>query len=225
MRFGPASPRPSSVGTAREPDGIKGEDVLPSARLVHLADVVEVFHHTGGVEAAVEVARARSGGQFDPTLVELFEDEAGPIFAELDQVTTWEAVMGKAPTVSTELTEDELDRVLAAIADFVDLKSPYTLGHSRGVAELAAAAADEWCAHPDGTPGRAGARPRSDGCRQHHLGQARAADRRRGRTGAAAPVLHRPHPGLSPGPRMPSASRGTAPRAPGRLWVPPREHR
>ena len=51
--------------------------------------------------------------------------------------------MGKAPTVSTELTEDELDRVLAAIADFVDLKSPYTLGHSRGVAELAAAAADE----------------------------------------------------------------------------------
>ena len=120
----------------KEPDGIKGEDVLPSARLVHLADVVEVFHHTGGVEAAVEVARARSGGQFDPTLVELFEDEAGPIFAELDQVTTWEAVMGKAPTVSTELTEDELDRVLAAIADFVDLKSPYTLGHSRGVAEL-----------------------------------------------------------------------------------------
>ena len=27
----------------RGPDGIKGEDVLPSARLVHLADVVEVF--------------------------------------------------------------------------------------------------------------------------------------------------------------------------------------
>jgi HD-GYP domain-containing protein (c-di-GMP phosphodiesterase class II) len=130
-----------------EPDGIKGEDVLPSARLVHLADVVEVFHHTGGVEAAVEVARARSGGQFDPTLVELFAAEAVPIFAELDQVTTWEAVMGKAPTVSTELSEDELDRVLAAIADFVDLKSPYTLGHSRGVAELAAAAADEWGAH------------------------------------------------------------------------------
>ena len=51
--------------------------------------------------------------------------------------------MMRRPTVSRELSNDELDRVLAAIADFVDLKSPYTLGHSRGVAELAAAAAGE----------------------------------------------------------------------------------
>src|SRR5918995_2139375 len=43
-----------------EPDGVDGEEVLPSARLVHLADVVEVFHHIGGVKAAVDVARARS---------------------------------------------------------------------------------------------------------------------------------------------------------------------
>ena len=49
-----------------EPDGIKGEDVLPSARLVHLADVVEVFHHTGGVEAAAEVARAAAAANSIP---------------------------------------------------------------------------------------------------------------------------------------------------------------
>ena len=126
-----------------EPDGIKGEQVLASARLVHLADVAAVFHHTGGVQAAVEVARARSGGQFDPALVTLFETEADVIFAELEQVTTWDAVMGKAPTASRELSEGELDQVLAAAADFVDLKSPYTLGHSRGVADLAAAASAE----------------------------------------------------------------------------------
>jgi HD-GYP domain-containing protein (c-di-GMP phosphodiesterase class II) len=126
-----------------EPNGIKGEEVLPPARLVHLADVVEVFHHTGGVEAAVGVARARSGGQLDPTLVKLFATEAEAIFEKLDQVATWDAVMGKAPTASRELSQDELDQALAASADFVDLKSPYTLGHSRGVAELAAAAAGE----------------------------------------------------------------------------------
>ena len=130
-----------------EPDGIKGEQVLASARLVHLADVAAVFHHTGGVQAAVKVARARSGGQFDPALVKLFETEADVIFAELEQVTTWDAVMGKAPTASRELSESGLDRVLAAAADFVDLKSPYTLGHSRGVAELAAAAAGELTAN------------------------------------------------------------------------------
>ncbi|HEX5908608.1 MAG TPA: HD domain-containing phosphohydrolase, partial [Propionibacteriaceae bacterium] len=76
-------------------------------------------------------------------LVKLFETEADVIFAELEQVTTWDAVMGKAPTASRELSEGELDRVLAAAADFVDLKSPYTLGHSRGVADLAAAASAE----------------------------------------------------------------------------------
>ena len=108
-----------------------------------LADVVEVFHHIGGARAAVDVARARSGGQLDPALVELFATEAETIFGELDQVTTWDAVMGKAPTVGRELSDDDLDQVLAAIADFVDLKSPYTLGHSRGVAELAAGAAAE----------------------------------------------------------------------------------
>ena len=42
------------------------------ARLVNLADVVEVYHRTGGVEAAVAVARERSGTQFDPALVDVF---------------------------------------------------------------------------------------------------------------------------------------------------------
>lgn len=126
-----------------EPDGLKGEDVLLSARLVHLADVAALFYHTGGVSAAVDVTRARSAGQFDPALVVLFETEADEIFTQLEQLTTWDAVMGKVPSVGQELSDDELDRVLAAVADFVDLKSPYTLGHSRGVAELAAGASAE----------------------------------------------------------------------------------
>jgi len=126
-----------------EPEGVKGEELLLSARLVHLADVAAVFYHTGGVTAAVGVARARRGGQFDPTLVKLFEVEADMIFTQLHQVTTWDAVMSKAPTASRELADGELDRVLLAVADFVDLKSPFTLGHSRGVAELTAGAAGE----------------------------------------------------------------------------------
>jgi HD-GYP domain-containing protein (c-di-GMP phosphodiesterase class II) len=39
------------------------------------------------------------------------------------------------------LSEAQLEIALRAIADFVDLKSPYTVGHSSGVAEVAAAAA------------------------------------------------------------------------------------
>lgn len=48
--------------------------------------------------------------------------------------------MGLEPSPGGQLTDAQLDNVLAAVADFTDLKSTYTLGHSRGVADLAAAA-------------------------------------------------------------------------------------
>jgi HD-GYP domain-containing protein (c-di-GMP phosphodiesterase class II) len=123
------------------PKGIRGEELSLPARLVNLADVVEVFHRAAGVEAAIEVARARSGTQFDPAIVELFAAEAESIFAELDGVDGWETVIAAEPVLGVALTEDELDSALAAIADFADVKSPYTIGHSRAVAELGGAAA------------------------------------------------------------------------------------
>ena len=45
------------------------------------------------------------------------------------------------PTAEVRLSGAALDSALEAVADFIDLKSPFTLGHSRGVADLAAAAA------------------------------------------------------------------------------------
>ncbi len=52
--------------------GLKGEEILLTSRLIHLANVVEVCQRGGGVEAAVAVARERSGSEYDPALVELF---------------------------------------------------------------------------------------------------------------------------------------------------------
>ena len=59
-----------------------------TVRLVALTDIVEVFHRAGGVEAAVAVARKRSGTQFDPELVELFAAQADELLGELDTATT-----------------------------------------------------------------------------------------------------------------------------------------
>ncbi len=112
-----------------------------AARLVNLADVVEVFHRAGGLEAAIAVARERSGAQFDPELVALFCDQAAAVFAELDDVASWDAVIAAEPALALVLSDEQLDASLEAIADFVDIKSPWTIGHSRGVAALAAAAA------------------------------------------------------------------------------------
>jgi HD-GYP domain-containing protein (c-di-GMP phosphodiesterase class II) len=125
------------------PAEARGQALSISTRLVNLADVVEVFHRAGGAEAALAVARARRGTQFDPALVDLLQAEAGGLFAELESVTGWDAVMSVAPDLGVTLTEAQLDSALEAIADFVDLKSPYTISHSRNVADLAAQAARE----------------------------------------------------------------------------------
>ena len=114
------------------PKGARGEQILVTSRLVNLADVVEVYHHAGGTEAAVSVARQRSGTQFDPHVVDVFAAEAEQLFADLDSASSWDAVIGAEP---------DLDAALAAIADFTDVKSPFTIGHSRGVADLAGEAA------------------------------------------------------------------------------------
>jgi putative nucleotidyltransferase with HDIG domain len=123
------------------PAEVRGARIAVAARLVNLADVVEVFHRAGGVAAATAVARERSGSQFDPELVELFCAEAPALFAELDAVTSWDAVIAAEPALEVMLTEGQFDAALEAIADFVDIKTPWTIGHSRGVARLAAEAA------------------------------------------------------------------------------------
>jgi HD-GYP domain-containing protein (c-di-GMP phosphodiesterase class II) len=123
-----------------EPDGLRGDQVLVASRLVGLADVVEVFYAVGGVDAALQVARSRRGTQFDPSLVDLFCANAADLL-DFGNANTWELVRPLLPRLDSELDDDSLDRALGALADFADLKSPYTLGHSRAVADLAAAGA------------------------------------------------------------------------------------
>lgn len=118
--------------------GLKGDAISVAARLVNLADVVEVYHRAGGVDAAVSVARERAGTQFDPELVTLFTASAESIFSELSGAEPWQAVLGAEPGSRYWLSGAELDAALEAMADFCDAKSPFTIGHSRGVADLVA---------------------------------------------------------------------------------------
>jgi HD-GYP domain-containing protein (c-di-GMP phosphodiesterase class II)/DNA-binding CsgD family transcriptional regulator len=131
------------------PSGIRGDEIDLTARIVNLADVVEIYHRAGGLDAAAEVARARRGTQFDPALVDLLCAEGAALFEGLDGTTRWDAVIDAEPELGRKLRGPELDGAFAAVADFADVKSPYTLGHSRGVAELAADAAQRLGCSPD----------------------------------------------------------------------------
>ncbi|MBI2705532.1 MAG: HD domain-containing protein [Actinobacteria bacterium] len=66
---------------------------------------------------------------------------ADELFSRLDKVDPWDEVLASEPSPHRMLRDQSLDDALVVAADFIDLKSPYTGGHSRGVAELAEAAA------------------------------------------------------------------------------------
>jgi HD-GYP domain-containing protein (c-di-GMP phosphodiesterase class II) len=139
-----------SLGAAYEqwdgrgwPGKLSGAEVPIAARLSQLAEFVEVAHRVGGVGAAQEIAARRAGKQFDPVLAGLVRDEGEMLLSGLDSAGTWDAVIEAEPALAVVLSGDRFDDVLLAIANFVDLKSPYTLGHAPAVAELAAAAGVE----------------------------------------------------------------------------------
>jgi HD-GYP domain-containing protein (c-di-GMP phosphodiesterase class II) len=123
------------------PSGLSGEDVPLASRLAQVAEFVEVAQRVGGVERAKEVARERAGKQFDPQVAGVIATDGELILAGLDDIDTWEAVVGAEPALSVLLTGERLDAALAAIASFIDLKSPYFLGHAAAVADVAADAA------------------------------------------------------------------------------------
>jgi HD-GYP domain-containing protein (c-di-GMP phosphodiesterase class II) len=123
------------------PGTLAGEAIPLASRIAQLAEFLEVAHRTDGIEGALGVARRRSGKQFDPSLVAVVCADAEKVFAELDDLMSWDAVINGEPALARVLSSSECDAALAAIGRFVDLKSPYTLGHSTAVAALASAAA------------------------------------------------------------------------------------
>ena len=119
------------------PGTLKAGAIPVAARIAQLAEFMEVAHRVGGVAGATALVRRRAGRQFDPALAALLCSHADVIFAGLETAPAWRTVIAAEPALAMELSPDQLDRALAAIANFVDLKSPFTLGHSVAVAELA----------------------------------------------------------------------------------------
>jgi len=125
------------------PRGLRGEEIALPARVTILAQIVEAFFRAGGAEAAVEIVRKRRGAQLDPGLAELFLAEAPMILAPLASPSVWEEFLAAEPQPVRAFSPAGLEATVEAFAAYVDLKSPFTLGHSTGVARLAAAAAAE----------------------------------------------------------------------------------
>ncbi len=125
------------------PGELRGDAVPIASRLALLSEFAEVAYRVGGVAAVAALADKRGGRQFDPMVSKILCEEAPTILAGLDAIARWDAVIAAEPALMVVLSAERADVALQAIANFVDLKSPYSLGHARAVADLAAAAATE----------------------------------------------------------------------------------
>jgi HD-GYP domain-containing protein (c-di-GMP phosphodiesterase class II) len=123
--------------------GRKQGDAIPIAmRLVQVADEAQRFHGAAGIDGAVAMLGIRAGGALDPTLAGVLRADAAALFAGLDVPSIWDAAIAAEPGTPDYIDDARLDSALQAMGAFADLKSSYTRGHSTGVAELAAGAAE-----------------------------------------------------------------------------------
>ena len=121
--------------------GVAGDDIALPARFSVVATQAVIFDRLGGPDAAVEMVRRRAGGWFDPAVAEAFTRVGGDVLRSIADADVWVEVAAVEPQPRRRVPASRLDAVTAAFADMVDLKTPFTLGHSSAVAELAARAA------------------------------------------------------------------------------------
>jgi HD-GYP domain-containing protein (c-di-GMP phosphodiesterase class II) len=123
------------------PGDLRGEQIPQPVRIMQVAQDADIAYQRGGPALARTVLDARAGSGLDPQAVAAFLDAGDAMFDGLDEPSVWDEAMAGEPGPQPAVTEDRLDDCLSAVADFADLKSTWTVGHSRGVAGLAEQAA------------------------------------------------------------------------------------
>lgn len=128
-------------------DGRGGPARLRETQLEPVVTVLQVAHfaesmvHRGGVEAASIAVAQRRGEALAPAVCDAFTAHARELLAPLEREGAWAAFVAIGSRFPVVQSSHRVDDVIAAFADFTDLYSVYTLGHSSQVAEVATRAA------------------------------------------------------------------------------------
>ena len=120
----------------------QGDDIALLARVVAVADIAEIAFTRLGVDAAVDIARRRSGGRFDPRLVRTFCDNGPHLLQGLGATSVWDLFLDTEPPPHCNVTPAVVANYAEAFARAVDLKSVWTAAHSHTVGVVAAATAE-----------------------------------------------------------------------------------
>ena len=128
------------------PLGLRADQISLEGQICSLAQTMEVFIANQGIEAARAVARERSNTWFNPELVRAFIGAAK--YSSFKQVLVdpdpRQYLHDLEPADHVRQANDDLlDRVAVAFSKVIDAKSPWTLKHSEGVADIAVGIGDE----------------------------------------------------------------------------------
>ena len=118
------------------PLGTRGTAIPRPMRIAQLSQELEVLARVEGIERALDLISARSGKAYDPDLATVVVEQGAGWWAAVEPVDPWDAALAVAPA-SPPLDEAAAHEALLVLADFADLKSPWTSGHSRAVAAMA----------------------------------------------------------------------------------------
>jgi HD-GYP domain-containing protein (c-di-GMP phosphodiesterase class II)/DNA-binding CsgD family transcriptional regulator len=127
---------------AGHPAGLADRAVPLPVRIGVVARDAELWARRGGVEAACATIRKRRGRAYDPDVADALLDDASALLGQDRGGDVWERLFALEPR-PVRVPPSRLDGLLEVMADFADLKMPSALGHSRGVAALAAGAAQQ----------------------------------------------------------------------------------
>jgi putative nucleotidyltransferase with HDIG domain len=124
-----------------EPAGLRGDAIVLPARIVHVAWRMAAHLGLEGRARAVDVLTSRAGWELDPAIAKRAAQMAPALLEGVDELSVWDLFLAAEPRPVLEVARSRVRAIAETFGQFVDLKSPYTLGHSAGVAALATSAA------------------------------------------------------------------------------------
>lgn len=81
--------------------GLRGEDIEPSARVLHVAMLLEVSHRRGGRQRALEEVARRRDNQLDPEVCDVVAREAAALWPLLETTLLWDVYLDAEPAPRT----------------------------------------------------------------------------------------------------------------------------
>ncbi len=123
------------------PYGMRGEAIPLAARILKVAEVALVHARTLDPGEPERSLRDRGGADLDEALAVTSAAAARELLSGIAERSVWDEVLAYEPRPWRRVAPNDRADLGHVLGDYSDLKSAFTLGHARGVAELACQAA------------------------------------------------------------------------------------